>query len=124
MHAASGGGCAGGARGLNRRGVYLQGGSGPREPQRGRADGYGADMADRGGVPLAAEGAVRGGEGGETEYGSDGGSDVDMDAEEELDLEELRRMRAERQRREVEDDLNFPDEMDTPHDVPARVCAV
>eukprot|EP00892_Ulva_mutabilis_P004765 jgi/Ulvmu1/2660/UM014_0116.1 len=78
------------------------------------------------GAAAPAGGAVGGAdaveEAGGMEDGSDGGSDVEMDgdADEGLDLEELRKMRAERQRRAADEDLQFPDEMDTPHHVPAR----
>lgn len=56
-------------------------------------------------------------------------ADTDMgdEGDEEFDevhaLAEEQQLRAERRQRAVEDDVNFPDEIETPHDVPARVRA-
>lgn len=88
----------------------------------GDSDGQGGAQeaaAAAGGGGGAAGTVVRGGEG--MEFGSEGGSDMEVEEEEPLDLKELQRIREERRRREVDDDLQFPDEMDTPHEVPARV---
>lgn len=82
-----------------------------------------ADSDDGAAAPAAGVGTaaadVAGGEGA-MEFGSDGGSDMDLE-EEPLDLAELRRIRQERQKQAVADDVQFPDEMDTPHEMPARV---
>lgn len=94
---------------------------GDDEDDDGVSDGQGG--AAEASAPAAGGGAtgsvVGGGEG--MDFSSDGGSDMDVEEEEPLDLEEMQRIRAERRRRAVDDDLQFPDEMDTPHEVPARV---
>jgi hypothetical protein len=56
------------------------------------------------------------------------GPDAQMaeEADEEFDeveaLAEELQLRAERRQQAAEDDVDFPDEIETPHDVPARVC--
>lgn len=56
------------------------------------------------------------------------GGDTDMmgDADDDYDeveaLAEEHQLRAERRQQEAADDVDFPDEIETPHDVPARVC--
>lgn len=50
-------------------------------------------------------------------------SEVDEDFDEVQALAEEQRLRAERRQQAVADDADFPDEIETPHDVPARVCS-
>lgn len=48
------------------------------------------------------------------------GEDEEFDAVQAFAEEQ--QLRAERRQQAVDDDANFPDEIETPHDVPARVC--
>ena len=55
--------------------------------------------------------------------GDDGDDDMATEADEgeAASAEEVRELRRRRRRQEAEDDLAYPDEVDTPHDTPARV---
>lgn len=54
---------------------------------------------------------------------TEAGGDMELDDEgiTGLDLQEVQRLRAERRQHAAADDLNYPDEIETPHDVPAQV---
>jgi pre-rRNA-processing protein TSR1 len=56
--------------------------------------------------------------------GTEVGGEMDVDDTlTALDLQEAQRMREDRRRHAADDDLNFPDEVEAPHDSPCAPCA-